>query len=110
MRGNVLGYSDFLLRRLKIDGKVRVHYKGQYKSSTIFTACHSLNSHIIFGIYIDICSIYSTVAFNLKKNACHVCERLKSFEVALRDVKRLYCYGVTSLCYCHICHMLVSTV
>ena len=76
MRGNPELYSYYWLWRLNGDGGVRVQYKAQYKTALIFVATHSLNSYIIFGIYIHTASTYTIVTSELMDGRCCLQERL----------------------------------
>ena len=58
MHKNLELYSCYWLWHLNSDGGVKVQYKAQYKTALNFVATHSLNSYIIFRIYIYLYSLY----------------------------------------------------
>ena len=62
--------TSLLLGRLLNDGRVRVHYKVEYKTSSIFIASYTLNSHIIFELYIYTVHISVLVTSNLMDGRC----------------------------------------
>ena len=76
MWGSFRKYSKYWCWRLINDGGVRVQYKAQYKTASIFVATHSLNSYIIFGIYIHTASTYTIVTLELMDGRCCLQERL----------------------------------
>ena len=70
MRGSFRKYSKYWCWRLISDGGVRVQYKDQYKTSSIFIASYTLNLHIIFELYIYTVHISVLVTSNLMDGRC----------------------------------------